>query len=140
MNIDPNNVETRPNMVLTRFLYPKDEVKISLLLALIQKKSVNECLFWASELIYSGFIDDITQLLWSIYYDFYAQHNPNLMKKVSISLKKLSENNIEPLFNLLKTMRTRPLQIMYLVCVLVKHLQNIIFIKVEFQNGYQNIQ
>lgn len=108
MNIDPNNVETRPNMVLTRFLYPKDEVKISLLLALIQKKSVNECLFWASELIYSGFIDDITQLLWSIYYDFYAQHNPNLMKKVSISLKKLSENNIEPLFNLLKTMRTRP--------------------------------
>lgn len=106
MNIDPDNVVTRPNMVLTRFLYPKDEVEISLLLALIQKKSVNECLFWASELIYSGF--DITQLLWSIYYDFYAQLNPNLMKKVNISLKKLQENDIEPLFNLLKTMRTKP--------------------------------
>lgn len=110
MNVkfDPNDVQTRPNMLLTRFLYPKDEVELSLMLALLQKKSVNECIFWASELIYSGFGYDITQLIWSIYYDFYAQLNPNLIHKINNSLKSMLEGNIEPLFEILKTLRVRP--------------------------------
>ena len=108
MKFDPNDVQTRPNMVLTRYLYPKDEVELSLMLALLQKKSVNECIFWASELIYSGFGYDITLLIWSIYYDFYAQLNPNLIHKINNSLKSMLEGNVEPLFEILKTLRVRP--------------------------------
>lgn len=102
-----NDNINKPNLNLTRFLYPKDEVEISLLIALLQKKPLNECIFWACELIYSGF--DITQLIWSIYYDFYAQLNPNLFHKVSNALECMRQSgNTEPLFILLKTLRVRP--------------------------------
>lgn len=96
--------------LLTRNLYPRDEVEISLLLALLERKPVEECIFWTCELVYSGF--DISQLLWSIYYDFYAQYNPALFRKIAIALSKLCGNgsgrsDIEPLLTVIKTLRVR---------------------------------
>ena len=40
--------------VLTRFLYIKDEVLLSLLISILEK-DYDQSLFWASELYYSGY-------------------------------------------------------------------------------------
>ena len=74
---------------LTRYLYEKDEVKLSLLLCLLNKKE--ECIFWAYELYYSGFKKELVDLFWSMYYDFYYTLNPSFEKYL---LKKL-KNNLE---------------------------------------------
>ena len=54
--------------ILTRFLYIKDEVELSLVSALLKKRNVQECYYWAFELYYSGF--DIVQLLYLTYWFF----------------------------------------------------------------------
>jgi hypothetical protein len=68
----------------TRYLYIKEEVKLSLILCILNKK--DESIFWAYELYYSGFKSDLIQLFWSIYYDFYYTLNPSFEKYL---LKKL---------------------------------------------------
>lgn len=90
---------------LTRSLYPKDEAEVSLLMAMISKAPCETCLFWACELIYSGF--DIAPLLWSVYYDFYAQLNPGLFNKVASCLKKYRGGDIESVLMLVKTLRVK---------------------------------
>ena len=70
-------------IVFTRYLYIKDEVKLSLMLNILQKN--NDAIFWAYELYYSGFKHELFELIWKIYYDFFATNNPTfeayLLKK-----------------------------------------------------------
>jgi hypothetical protein len=68
---------------LTRFLYLKEEVKYSLLFSLLKRENLNECIFWCSELYYSGFYEELWKFLNKIYYDFYAINNPKLEKFIS---------------------------------------------------------
>lgn len=65
-----------PSFVLTRYLYVRDEVEVSLFTALLQKTNIEEAYFWAYELHYSGF--DLFAVLWRIYYDVYFELNPYL--------------------------------------------------------------
>ena len=62
--------------LLTRYLYAKDEVELSLITAVLQKREIDECYYWGYELYYSGF--DVFKLLWKMYYDFYFENNPGL--------------------------------------------------------------
>jgi len=62
------------NFVFTRYLYEKEEVKLSLLFSILKRKE--EATFWAYELYYSGFKDELKDLFWQIYYDFFATLNP----------------------------------------------------------------
>ena len=39
-----------------------------------------ECLFWTSEFYYSGYFIELWNLIWKIYYDFYAIIHPKLEK------------------------------------------------------------
>jgi hypothetical protein len=65
----------QPIIILTRYLYIKDEVEYALVLSLInQNKS---CLFWAYELYHSGFQLELFDLLWKTYDEFYSRLNPN---------------------------------------------------------------
>lgn len=61
----------------TRYLYIKEEVRAALLCALLSRLK-DEALFWAAELYCSGFEEETLELLWEIYYDFYAALNPSL--------------------------------------------------------------
>jgi len=61
--------------IFTRYLYEKQEVEIALLLALLEK-NMEESLFWAYELYYSGFQIELFEYFIRIYYDFYATLNP----------------------------------------------------------------
>ena len=90
---------------LTRSFYPKDEAEISLLLSIIKKEPCETCLFWACELLYSGF--DIAPLLWSLYYDFYAQLNPGLFGRIATALGKLRDGDVEPVLMVIKTLRVK---------------------------------
>ena len=78
-----NNTNT---IQFTRYLYEKEEVKLSLMMCLLNKKD-EEAVFWAYELFYSGLSFELTELLWSIYYDFYAVLNPNFEKYLTTKLK-----------------------------------------------------
>jgi hypothetical protein len=62
---------------LTRKLYIFDEVKYTLLNNLtIKDCDFEECIFWTCELFYSGFIDELCELLFETYYYFYAIKYP----------------------------------------------------------------
>lgn len=88
---------------LTRLLYARDEVEASLMLALLKRKSVEECLFWVNELVWSGY--EVRNLLWSIYYDFYAQYNPSFEKKMKKQFDKFQSGDINALFVFVKSIR-----------------------------------
>ena len=81
-----NNQENKligSDLVFTRYLYVKDEVRISLLVSILNKS--DDAIFWAYELYYSGFKTELLNLIWKIYYDFFATLNPTfeqyLLKK-----------------------------------------------------------
>ena len=71
----------------TRYLYGKDEVEISLMTNLLNR--TNDAIFWADELFHSGFVKELTILLWKIYYDFYAVINPNFETYLVTKLKNI---------------------------------------------------
>lgn len=64
------------NLIFTRYLYSKIEVKHSLLIAILNKQP-DESLFWLYELYYSGFQHEIPVLLKNIYDEFFSMDNPN---------------------------------------------------------------
>jgi hypothetical protein len=72
------------DFIFTRYLYEKQKVECALMLSLLHKNE-EEALFWAYELYHSGFEIELVNLLWKIYYDFYASLNPSfetyLLKK-----------------------------------------------------------
>jgi len=64
-------------MIFTRYLYIKDEVKLSLLISILNK--TDSVLFWTYELYYSGFEEELFEYLLKIYYDFYYTINPTFL-------------------------------------------------------------
>jgi len=75
--------------VFTRYLYEKEEVKLALLLSILNKN--DDSLFWAYELYYSGFKDELTDFIWTIYYQFYAPLNPSFETFLYKKCKELEE-------------------------------------------------
>jgi len=99
------NVTMTNELQFTRYLYEKDEVKISLITSILNKNR-EEAQFWAYELYYSGFKKELCELFWSIYYDFYYVINPKfykyLIKKLKCGLSKNTEkekNNVAMIIN-----------------------------------------
>ena len=71
------NLNVDCEFTLTRYLYVTKYVKISLIIALLEK-DLDKALFWTFELYYSGLDQELFGLLWVIYYGFYASLNPEL--------------------------------------------------------------
>ena len=78
------------NLVFTRYLYIKDEVKTALLIAILNKS--DDAIFWAYELYYSGYKNELYAFIWQIYYDFFATLNPSFAVYLS---KKLGQDLFE---------------------------------------------
>lgn len=88
------------SLILTRLLYPKDEVIASLVTELIAQQNIHVCYYWFSELYYSD--QNIFSLIWKIYFDFYAEYNPKLViyiKKRYLLWK--TDYNIQYLFDII---------------------------------------
>ena len=91
-----NNQENKligSDLVFTRYLYVKDEVRISLLVSILNKS--DDAIFWAYELYYSGFKTELLNLIWKIYYDFFATLNPTFEQYLLKKHKELLVENKE---------------------------------------------
>jgi hypothetical protein len=73
------------NLIFTRYLYIKDEVKLALLISILNKS--DDAIFWAYELYYSGFKIELFDYIWKIYYDFFATLNPSFEAYLNKVLK-----------------------------------------------------
>jgi len=62
------------DLVFTQYLYIKEEVRLALLVSILNKS--DDAIFWAYELYNSGFKFELLNLIWKIYYDFFATLNP----------------------------------------------------------------
>jgi hypothetical protein len=75
-----------PTFIFTRYLYEKEEVKLALMNSLL-KKNLEESLFWAYELYYSGFSEELFNWFLHLYFDFYAILNPSFGSFLMIKYK-----------------------------------------------------
>ena len=96
----------------TRYLYEKEEVKISLITSILNKKE-DDALFWAFELFYSGFTSELTELIWELYYNFYATMNPGFEKYLSVKMRiqtttECDDNDAKLLASLITNFMIRP--------------------------------
>ena len=78
---------TNPPLSFTRYLYIVNGVKSSLLLSILNR-NLDESLFWCYELYYSGYIDDLFEMVNNIYKEFYSKMNP----KLGIFIKKIQKD------------------------------------------------
>ena len=95
LNMEFTKKDNLPDLVFTRYLYIKEEVCIALLVSILNKS--DDAIFWAYEFYYSGFKHEFFNLIWKIYYDFFATLNPAfevyLLKKHKEWLNTNGENS-----------------------------------------------
>jgi len=82
------------NIILTRYLYNKIDVKQSLLLALLEHNH-EEALFWGYELYYSGFENDAFVYLSNIYEFIYSFQNEFIREALRKIITQWKSNNSE---------------------------------------------
>jgi hypothetical protein len=70
---------TKP-LVFTRYLYSKEQVYHSLIIALLEK-AIDEALFWTYELYFSGFQEELYVFVESVYDLFYKSSNSPALQK-----------------------------------------------------------
>jgi hypothetical protein len=99
------------DFIFTRYLYEKEEVGYSLVFSLLNKKE-EESIFWATELYYSGFEEELYEFLWIIYQNFYASLNSRfehyLLKKIELLKKSKTNTSIIHLHLIIKNLIIRP--------------------------------
>lgn len=96
-------------MVMTRYLYVKEEVAIAVLTSVLDNNPV--AIYWAYELYHSGFEEETMELIFKIYYYLFASLNPDIERFL---LEKLTEWRISPSTNayvindIMQTLLIRP--------------------------------
>ena len=97
-------------LVFTRYLYIKEEVRIALLVSILNKS--DDSIFWAYELYYSGFKYELLNLIWKIYYDFFATLNPAyetyLLKKYKELLLDANQCQSQTISSIIQDLLFRP--------------------------------
>ena len=85
------NVNKNMTLTFTRYLYNKDEVKLTFIECLLKQENLDECYFWIYEYYKTGYVRESWELLYKIYYDFYSLKNPKMEKKIDNYYKKWEE-------------------------------------------------
>lgn len=91
---------------LTRYLYVKDDVLMSLIISVFQK-DYNKALFWACELYYSGYETETILIIQSIYTNFFKSNNPKLEKIINRCVDD-SDNKLKCICTALKNLTAKP--------------------------------
>lgn len=116
----------------TRYLYVKNEAYYALLLSILAKDQ-DQALFWACELYYSGFQDDLFHFLWTVYYDFYSTLNPSF-ENYLVRTYNLSKD-IAPIANIVVNLCIRPFNTDVFI---LRHITKQIEIDTGIQNNNNN--
>jgi hypothetical protein len=95
-------------MILTRYLYSKEETEISLLMSLLDHEK-DEAMYWAYELYYSGFNEEVFTFLYQIYDCCYESVHPKLREFI---YKKPSDTECH-LGSIVYTLATREYSLLY---------------------------
>ena len=101
--------KTNP-LVFTRYLYSKEEVYHSLLIALLEKQ-LDEALYWTYEIYFSGFEEELWLYIKSVYEQFYQLSNVPALGTCLEDLyqKWLDEPSENRMFgSMIKNLITRP--------------------------------
>lgn len=85
--------------MLTRYLYKKEYVKDSLKRDIETQLNFDAVLFWADELVSSGFISELWETIWTSFYTYYAVKNP-LMESYIERKQSLNDGHFDVLKNL----------------------------------------
>ena len=88
-------------MILSRFLYLLDEVKYSFVEAMVKKRSLDEAYFWIAEYYFTEYYEETWNIIWELYYDFYAILNP---KYESFIQKKYEEFAMDDVLTVVKSL------------------------------------
>ena len=88
-------------MILSRFLYLLDEVKYSFVEAMVKKRSLDEAYFWIAEYYFTEYYEETWNIIWELYYDFYAILNP---KYESFIQKKYEEFTMDDVLTVVKSL------------------------------------
>ena len=98
------------DLVFTQYLYIKEEVRIALLVSILNKS--NDAIFWAYELYHSGFKYELLNLIWKIYYDFFGTLNPAyesyLIKKYKELLLDIDKTQCRVVSSIIQDLLFRP--------------------------------
>ena len=98
------------DLVFTQYLYIKEEVRIALLVSILNKS--DDAIFWAYELYHSGFKHELLNLIWKIYYDFFATLNPTyeayLLKKHKELINDTTGTQVRNVSSIIQDLLFRP--------------------------------
>lgn len=72
-------VNDSPPIILTRYLYIKEDVLASLIMSILDK-DYEQAIFWTCELYYSGFKQEVADYLMANYRELFQSKNPRLGK------------------------------------------------------------
>ncbi len=94
-------------LTFTRYLYNLDEVILSGLECLLKHSNIEECYFWFYEIYSSGYVDETWNILWKIFYDFYAEKNGYFERKMKQYYRGWKKEKLfKPIMNVLRTLHT----------------------------------
>ncbi len=89
---NPSPEDEFSELIFTRYLYPKEQVCHSLLLALLEH-NVREALFWGYELYYSGFTYESVQYIANVHEKLYLSSNTTKFNNYILRLFTEYEND-----------------------------------------------
>lgn len=92
-------------MILTRYLYVKEEVMTSMLTSFLET-DLDSALYWAYELYFSGYEQETMVHLQKIYYYLFACQNPDLEEYIIQKMKHCNKPHI--IHDIVQTMILRP--------------------------------
>jgi hypothetical protein len=83
--------DTLHKYILTRYLYSKTDVTHSLFLSMLEHKH-REALYWAYEIYFSGFQEDVFEFILRTYKEVYETMNPDLLDFITNTIELWIEN------------------------------------------------
>ena len=107
MNLKRKHYPRMSMFALTNLLYLKNEVICAFIVSLLNKSE--NAIFWAYELHYSGFDDELFELLEKVYYYFYATLNPKFKSFLNRKIAEWYEtSNIQIINHIVSNLLIRP--------------------------------
>jgi hypothetical protein len=61
--------------------------------ALLEKKDFNKVIFWSTEIYQSGFVRELSEFIWQLYYDFYALYSNVPLYKLKCKYLHFNKTN-----------------------------------------------
>jgi len=118
----------KQDITFTRYYYVKQAVFVSLWISILDKQ-LDESLFWAFELYYSGLENELLEFLMFVYYDFFHVYNSKEFEELlmSESNKWIETKDVSIIGNMIANFVCRPYTI-------IQFLKKLYSTKEEYEN------